>query len=170
MNILFLDIDGVLNSSRTRMAFGDYPHGFLASDIGLFDYVAVGALRNLCRAGSIAIVLSSSWREDFDAASVAHALDLPVIDSTPIHRGGSSRGGEIAAWLAAHPEVQRYCILDDGDDFLPAQQACFVRTDADEGLSYQALMELAAYFRISAAALAAAARPSPHAPADPSPT
>ena len=43
-----------------------------------------------------------------------------VIDRTP-DLTGHSRGEEIAAWLAAHPEIKVYAILDDQRDMLPHQ-------------------------------------------------
>lgn len=47
MKILFLDIDGVLNSDRSNMAFSGYPHSFSDADMAKFDNVALGLLRRL---------------------------------------------------------------------------------------------------------------------------
>lgn len=135
--ILFLDIDGVLNSERSCHAFGGYPHDFTPGGIARFDLVAVALVRRLCRESGAVVVLSSTWRYHFSAAEVAAALDLPVIGTTTIVNANdyASRGGEIAAWLAEHPEVEHYAIIDDIDVMLPEQQAHFVQTDWRCGLS-----------------------------------
>ena len=55
----------------------------------------------------------------------------------PPHCFFPNRAAEIRAWLAAHPQVEKFAILDDradaadGDDLLP----CFVRTDPTVGLT-----------------------------------
>jgi hypothetical protein len=62
-----------------------------------------------------------------------------VIDITPdctyLHNEGLfewidevERGHEVQYWLDEHPEVERYVILDDDNDFLPHQRGNFVRT------------------------------------------
>ena len=129
MKVLFLDIDGVLNSRRTAVAFGSYPHKLAHLD--RFDHAALGLVRRLCDAG-VSVVLSSSWREEFLHADIRRALDLPIIGGTPVLSG--SRGSEIAAWLAAHEEVQTWAIVDDDPDMLDEQLGCFVQTDPDNSL------------------------------------
>jgi len=44
------------------------------------------------------------------------------------------RGDEIDEWLSRHPEVSRFAIVDDVDDFLPKQRRYFVHTSYDLGL------------------------------------
>ena len=139
MKILFLDIDGVINSTRTLLAFDAYPHNFDGSDAELFDWVAVGLIRKLCEKTGAKICLSSSWRLYFSPKECAEALNLPIIDKTGDH---STRGLEINAWLADHPEVETSAIVDDFDQFLESQQSRFVKTDEDEGLSYRNYKEL----------------------------
>jgi hypothetical protein len=133
--ILFLDIDGVLNSERTCGAFNGRPHSFTGKDLNRFDWVAIGLIRALCRATGTAIVLSSSWRYDFTAADVSRALGLNIIDITP-KTNGRTRGYEVALWLEQHPHVQQYAILDDIDAFEATQKSRFVKTSDYEGLTY----------------------------------
>jgi hypothetical protein len=131
--IMFLDIDGVLNSRRTCIAFDGFPHSFSDSDLVKFDWVAVGLISNLCRETGCKIVLSSTWRYDYTAEQCAEAFDLPIIDITPnLMRG---RGWEIAEWLEDHPEVTTYAIVDDIADMRPSQQQNFVQTDEMLGLT-----------------------------------
>lgn len=141
--ILFLDIDGVLNSERSATAFGGYPHSFSASDMARFDHVALALVRRLCRVTSASVVLSSDWRYSFTAHQVANAFDLPVMDLTP--RLPATRGKEIATWLEAHPEVERFAIVDDVPQMFEEQAANFVLTDPAVGLSlnnYSALLRI----------------------------
>ena len=43
--IVFLDIDGVLTSTRTCVAHGGYPFDFDAKDMAQFDYTAIALVR-----------------------------------------------------------------------------------------------------------------------------
>jgi hypothetical protein len=145
--VLFLDIDGVINSHRTLTVaagpseFGGkprgngFPHDFSASDMSKFDHVAIGLIRQVCIETDASIVLSSAWRILFSPFEVANGLDLPIFARTPSLIG--CRGDEIAAWLAAHPEVESYAIVDDSGDMLASQSHFFVQTDPYEGLSYR---------------------------------
>lgn len=54
MNVVFLDIDGVLNNLGTVAAFGN-PSKHL-------DPVSVALVDKLCREGEADVVVSSSWR------------------------------------------------------------------------------------------------------------
>lgn len=132
MKILFLDIDGVLNSTKTAMAHGGFPLNFAQKQA--FDQAAIGLLHRLCDSNDdVKIVLSSTWRLHYTAEQAAAALELPIIDRTPLLHG--PRGYEISAWLGAHPEITEYVILDDNNDMLDMQRPRFVRTDGDEGMS-----------------------------------
>jgi hypothetical protein len=64
---------------------------------------------------------------------------IGIIDRT-LDLPGRSRGEEIAAWLAAHPEVELYAILDDHSDMLPHQphfKTCFSRGGLTEKIVRQ---------------------------------
>lgn len=75
------------------------------------------------------------------------ALRLPIIDSTPVLNG--RRGHEIAHWLAAHPEVTTWAIVDDDSDMLPEQRHRFVQTDFSDGLSFRGYLDLCNAFGVS---------------------
>ncbi len=148
MKVLFLDIDGVLNSRRSQLAFGAYPHDF--SNMQQFDLVAVGLIRRLCRVTGCSCVLSSDWRYYTTAHIAANSLDLPIIGATPQLDG--SRGLEINAWLSDHPEVERYAIIDDISQFMATQRPFFVQTDDAFGLSLRNYGDLLAILNRKAAA------------------
>lgn len=114
MKIVFLDIDGVLNSNDTEDVF----RGF----IGL-DYSGIKLLREIVDTTGAEIVLVSSWKSRWykdhkDCQNnLANYLDqrlaeegLKIIDKTE----GSSfdRGAGIAGWLSERP-VESWIVLDD---------------------------------------------------------
>lgn len=138
MKVLFMDIDGVLNSERTVYASKRFPKSFKHTDA--FDWVAVGMLRRLCADYDVKIVLSSTWRAYYSAGEVADGLNLPVVSQTPLLY--EPRGVEIQKWLEDHPEVTKYAIVDDNGDMLTEQLPFFVQTDMRMGLSYDNLRQL----------------------------
>lgn len=147
MRVLFLDIDGVLNSHRTVVALNGYPHDVTDAGLAMFDMVAVALLRGLCKAGNLKVVLSSTWRLDPNWREIGPALGLPIIDRTPSLLG--PRGKEIAHWLANHVEVTHYAILDDDSDMLPEQMPQFVKTLHEDGLTWQPFVKLCEIFSVS---------------------
>jgi len=140
MKILFLDIDGVLNSTRTAVAFNGYGHDTSPKGLSKFDMVAVGLIRTLCKETDTKIVLSSSWRigRSLDqVVKMGEDLDLPIIGMTRNLNYGV-RGNEIAMWVADYFDaIEKYAIVDDDDDMTDEQWAHFVQTDHHEGLSWQ---------------------------------
>ena len=57
-NIIFLDIDGVINSRRTLISGGNFPHDF--SNMELFDNTAIKMIQKLCEKTNSKIVISST--------------------------------------------------------------------------------------------------------------
>ena len=147
MKVLFLDIDGVVNSLRTCHAYGNYPHNVDEEQLKLFDHTALKLIRNICNAYDIKIVLSSCWRNCKEFVDMPKALDLPIIDKTP-QKLSSIRGEEIQMWLREHPEVTQYVIVDDDSDMLPTQRKRFVRTDRQEGLSFKNYRKICKLFGV----------------------
>lgn len=147
MKIIFLDIDGVLNSEeffveRTQdCRYHDYKRaGYsarLARQMCSVDSVAISKLNNLITQTGASIVVSSTWRaDDPELQELFAAVGIPAyIDITPYHTT-RHRGTEIQQWLDKHPEVDNYVILDDDDDMLDKQLNNFVHVDAyKRGLS-----------------------------------
>jgi hypothetical protein len=111
--IIFLDVDGVLNSNDTEDVFKGY--------IGL-DYSGIKLLSEIIDATKAEIVLISSWKhrwykDDKDRQdNLANYLDqrlaaegLKIIDKT---EGMSDRGAGIVKWLSEHP-AESWIVLDD---------------------------------------------------------
>ena len=138
MKILFLDIDGVLNSVRSAIAFAGYP--MPKRDGDKFDEVAVGLIRAVCVKTNCVICLSSTWRIGIDPTKLGQQLNLPIMDKTPVTSAGI-RGKEIDMYLK-NAQVDKYAIVDDDSDMLPEQLPYFVKTSHINGLSYENYLEL----------------------------
>lgn len=136
MNVVFLDIDGVLNNLGSVVGLG--------SPSKVFDPVSVALVKKLCENGAAWIVVSSSWRTG-DALELYAALKrcgaeslLPlVIGETPdLWRvKGNTRGDEIAKWIEDAHTVERYVILDDDSDMRDGQP--FVQTTFEDGFRFR---------------------------------
>jgi hypothetical protein len=131
--VLFLDIDGVLNSARSCYARGGFPHDFSEDGFKKFDHIAIDLIQRLCEKTGAKIVLSSTWRILHTVLECADGLSLPIFDRTKMLNG--PRGKEIKEWLDRHPEVTKYAIVDDDSDMLPEQKPFFVQTSFNDGLS-----------------------------------
>lgn len=117
MNVVFLDIDGVVNTliwEGTSFSFGDV-HRRRVNNFQACKWVS-----KFCKENDFRIVVSSSWRseglEKCAMALRAGGIDesIPIVDVTPRIRDGQ-RGDEIGAWLKQHP-VDHYLIFDDDSD------------------------------------------------------
>lgn len=131
--VLFLDFDGVLNSERFFVRRGkNFTTTATRDDI---DPDSVQILKWILEKTQAQLVISSSWRLMFDVDKVLDQFGLPKsVGKTP-EINNATRGEEIQAWLNAHPECQRWLILDDEDDMLPEQFSAFFQTDPRVGLT-----------------------------------
>lgn len=146
MNVVFLDIDGVLNSSSSVMAsigpdethpavqtlmsvVGDLPYG-VGVALRHVDPVAVGLLNRLLAETNAGLVLISTHRAHFMKLSSYEsdhhlmclrvymtALGIKVPEMFSVtKRMSTTRGAEVEEWLENHP-TDKYAILDDSRDF-----------------------------------------------------
>lgn len=142
MKVLFLDIDGVLNSREWYLFNKDE----IALESGLMyrhqqelDPKACALVDELCTEFSLAIVISSTWRRLHSLGEIQkmlanRGLHAPVIGATPQLRGGY-RGQEVDEWLYDNPGVTKHVILDDDRDFGPHQP--LVQTNNLYGVCYR---------------------------------
>ena len=122
--IIFLDIDGVLNSQNT---FGDnheyskffvkYMNGSIDDEMVYtmldIDLDKVFMLRDICNLTGDKVVVSSSWRrlkKYFLFEEKLTSLGIPIVGVTPYIN--SNRGDEIRKYLEEN-EVDDFVILDD---------------------------------------------------------
>ena len=113
MKIIFLDVDGILNSNDTEDVFRGL--------IGL-DYSGIKLLREIVDATKAEIVLVSTWKLGWHKdksrnSMLANYLDtrlaeegLTIIDKTGGHM--NLRGHGIIDWLSEHP-TDSWIVLDD---------------------------------------------------------
>jgi hypothetical protein len=143
VNVIFLDIDGVLNTHKTVERW--------RGCIGI-DQVLAQRFSRLQQATGACVVLSSTWRLSRNWKANMHRNGVTgIIDKTPDLRG-RIRGEEIQAWLDAHPEVHLYAILDDVRDLLPHQplfRTSFFRGGLTEEIAQRVLLHFLANHRSS---------------------
>jgi hypothetical protein len=143
MKVLFLDIDGVLNSIEYSVS-----QSFVAPThrIDEVDPAKVGLLRFICENTDAKIVISSTWRIGravpwFVGFFAAHGWPLaPVHSVTPQLNG--IRGDEINEWFDFGPgqSVTTYAIVDDDSDFHDDQP--LVQTNGVYGLTLKETIAL----------------------------
>ena len=137
---IFLDVDGVLISSRTHCAENK------GKKWNMFDPIAMMLIRRICEELHCTIVISSSWRKGKDGPILRETLFKNGLlkyvheDWATIEYSGLKRGREIQEWLSRHAEITEYVILDD------CLKECFsvdqednhlILTDSMEGFLYK---------------------------------
>jgi hypothetical protein len=136
MKLVFLDIDGVLNS-------GDYIKwcdGAFDDPLNQMDSRAVARINKITDATGAKIVVSSTWRLAFrhqpDSLRLlrncmaCYNITGEVIGMTGVLPG--DRRYEIQEWLDMNPGVEQYIILDDG--LIEGHSKHFIRTCFESGL------------------------------------
>lgn len=132
-SVLFLDIDGVLNSTRTFVWINQ---NNLPTDT--LDPVSLALLKFIKETTFCKIVVSSSWRVIYTKEEIEKAIGVEVDDLTPIlNTKGRIRGNEIDLWMENNYYPSKYAIMDDDSDFLPNQKDHLVKTKFDEGLGWE---------------------------------
>lgn len=137
MKIIFLDIDGVLNSAEYRRQLGMRYYS------EIIDRKKMPMLKKIVDATDAKIVLSTSWRKfwnerDSQLDSVGQYIneifaefDMSVYSKTPVIEN-AGRSAEITAWMTRKGYVDGYVILDDKDfSWSPELRIHFIRTDCN---------------------------------------
>ena len=128
MKVIFLDVDGVLNSKQD------------GNSVRLRTDSHLCLLREIVKATDAKIVLSSSWRRGPVKAfkNLRNRLaeyGLEIMDSTPVLFDYSCRGDEIRLWLDDKGQsVERFVTLDDAADMAEFTDINLVQTDPQFGL------------------------------------
>ncbi len=135
MKVIFLDIDGVLNTTKTPNP-RELPY--------IAEKKLVGRLKRLLRTTRAKVVLISTWRYDPAGLFSAKYHGIPFIDCTP-DMPKQSRRDEIQRWLKAHPAVKRYVVLDDDDDEL--DDLPLFQPSPREGLTAALALKVTAYLK-----------------------
>lgn len=147
MRVIFLDVDGVLNSVRSMVALHNHRSTL---DHDFIDPIAVALVNKLIERSRAHLVISSTHRKHIpdplgngrSLADMQKYFDKfgivgKVIGYTPCSKDGH-RGTEIKQWLEDNKglDVTEYVIIDDDCDMLEEQLPYFVHTDNYFGFSY----------------------------------
>src|SRR5690349_14934412 len=100
MKVIFLDIDGVLNSDATPNP-RKLPY--------VVDKRLLRRFHRLLDRTGARVVLSSTWRCDPIGLLAAKYWNVPFIDVCP-DKPKSTRSKEIRMWIAKHPRTTRFAV------------------------------------------------------------
>lgn len=161
MNIIFLDIDGVLNSDLWYQQQAPLTRESNQLEVHL-DPHAISLLNKIILKTNAAIVLSSTWRRYYPINAIQTIFEQQgfkgkFIDSTPDLTSKDSsfvRGNEILKWCKDNEAVigkpyhqfKSYAILDDKNDMLYWQRHNFFQTDRYCGLTPSKASEIIRFF------------------------
>lgn len=121
MKIIFLDIDGVLNSNASHHYWKQ--RGYLTNleEAKHLCPVAISNLNLLMKENQdLKICLSSAWRKVFGMNETKRVLHLmgfkyieKLVSQTLQTFGSRPRGHEVQEWLEDHPGFENFIVLDD---------------------------------------------------------
>jgi len=129
-NVIFLDVDGVLNSRRC-LSMGEH-----------IDMACARHVRRIALHADADIVISSTWRIGNNTHTLREMFYMCGLyrvigrtsDNCPKGTSLDERGHEIEEWIKAFG-CKKYLILDDDTDFLDHQKINFIKTDAEVGIT-----------------------------------
>lgn len=144
--ILFLDIDGVLNSEEYFKNCNNSRENF-----SRFDPSSVSLIKSLIEEFSLKIVISSTWRYGAVDRLMHELKKNKLLDNlyhdwfTPVIHP-AHRGTEVKLWLDLHPEVSDYVIIDDDNNILEEQKNNYVKTSLHLGMNNEHYNRVRAIF------------------------
>ena len=139
--VIFLDYDGVVNTPMWNDKGTHCSYNF-PSDGKVNNFQAVQWISECCQKFHYDIVVTSTWRmkDNYKDCLINGGLrpGIEILDRTerlwnPDNH--TCRGDEIAKYLADHPEINYYMIVDDEDDILPEQKDHFIQTNDNVGFT-----------------------------------
>lgn len=158
--IIFLDIDGVLNSQDTFRDNHEYSKFFVkymgdnVNDIITYkmldiDLDKVFMVRDICNLTGAKVVISSSWRQSRWYLLIEEkltSLGIPIVGVTPYIDG--NRGDEIRKYLEDE-KIDDFVILDDDifRDFNELENYLIKTSFYDDGLDYEISREVVRVLR-----------------------
>jgi hypothetical protein len=174
-NIIFLDIDGVLNCELHYKSknFTDYKEAkrvlkkaVKSKEIERMEYYGsqlcpdrIKLLNELCKNTDSKIVVSSTWRSGKSVVELQEIFNhfggtFAILDKTG-YCECRNRGCEIHQWLqdncmthfgVNYYDFYRYAIIDDDSDMLLGQANHFFQTDTYAGLTHNICYKIERFF------------------------
>ena len=144
MNIIFLDVDGVLNSRNKLIEIYNKTHKPHSGYSYPFDERCLENLKLLVQETNSKIVVSSTWRKDKEGRITLlkvlseYELDNKIIGYTPVL--DKERGIEIKQFLISLKETHNFVILDDDLD-MGELNPFLIKTNGQVGLTYENVQE-----------------------------
>lgn len=141
MKVIFVDADGcMIDDGWADKCFAE--EGYDPYDYDEFNPRSLRLLARLKEEENAEVVFSSSWR--FDELSFINAKEQFKIAGIQLYgyttldwHTGQTRGDEIALYLAQHPEINNYVILDDVEINIALLRPHWVKTTFKEGFTYE---------------------------------
>lgn len=137
MKLLFLDIDGVMNSHHLWHKNKDKPKEAHTRWVDQIDPDACRLMERVVKETDCRVIISSTWRRIHPLAAIRgfflhHGWKAPIVGKTPLL--GDFRGDEIDEYLKQSRRIpDSYVCIDDDSDFHPHQP--LVRTTYAFGLT-----------------------------------
>jgi hypothetical protein len=171
--VIFLDIDGVLNSQKWHSSEahikihkcmirrGDLDElSYEIFNASMIDPEALQLLNQLVEETGADIVISSTWRKGEgerlnNIKSLLHGLGFKgnIIGATPVlNERWCCRGNEIKKWILENVKYEdmkdfKYAILDDDSDMLLEQKNSFYYIDNKIGLSTSLVSDICVFWK-----------------------
>jgi hypothetical protein len=170
-NVIFLDIDGVLNSElfyreRHEKSQKEAKKAVKRDEIERLEYYKsniclerIQWLNELCEETDSVIVVSSTWRSGKSIQDLQEMFNYCGATFIVVGKTGHCecriRGVEIRQWLEKHCmeyfgvnyyDFYRYAIIDDDGDMLLWQQDHFFQTDNWSGLTPTTCYKIKRFF------------------------
>ena len=142
--IIFLDIDGVLNTGRGKLFWRKQERKKKYTFNADFCPDAIANLNQITRESGAKIVISSYWRSFFSLEALQvifkeYGIEGEVISTLGMGEGfviRPDRGTLIKQWLKDNFEPDQFVIIDDNDSgisrLFPKE---FVKVNEEEGLA-----------------------------------
>jgi len=136
MKVIFLDIDGVLNSREY-----DAKCSITGGDLTAPSPKLVVRLLGVVQETGAQLVVTSTWRFFPDYVEALMAAGLPIVGATPRGDAFGTRAAEIAGWIVEHQleygngDGLTFAIVDDEADAGIGFESRFVQTDPRVGLT-----------------------------------
>lgn len=140
MKVIFVDADGcMIDDGWADKCFAE--NGYDPYNYDEFNPRSLRLLARLKEETEAEVVFSSSWRLDelsfINAKEQFKEVGIQLYGYTTLDwHTGQTRGDEIALYLAQHPEVNNYVILDDVEINNALLRPHWVKTTFKEGFTY----------------------------------